>query len=332
MLFRSPALLTEGSYLTYPPTEARLREPAGQRLEAEAIYLGLVRAFMRRAPRIEDFAAHDAAGAPDTLFASLPELTARIVGAFDDVRLRLDGRPASLVVQGDRIRWSPEGPLAAGLHEAVLTARLATEGTARARRVHFTLRKRPAALTLAMRGHAFARDRAPFAVEVRVADADGLPLPDSLPVRVSSAPRGAFVPAETTITATDGVAYAYLRAARGGRRSARPARVTLAARLAPSAHVPVARLVLDPRAKAAPVRTGFVLREPGQQPLALANGRPGWLDRNGFATLPAAGPRTAPLVPGFRFVGPDTLWPPRVTAIAGGVLQGRRIKIGRAHV
>ena len=63
----APALLTEGSYLTYPPTEARLREPAGQRLEAEAIYLGLVRAFMRRAPRIEDFAARDAAGAPDKI-------------------------------------------------------------------------------------------------------------------------------------------------------------------------------------------------------------------------------------------------------------------------
>lgn len=323
----APALLTEGSYLTYPPTEARLRDPAGPRLEAEAIYLGIARAFMRRAPRIEAFAARDAAGRADTLFTALPRLEAHVVGAFDDVRLRVDGEPAPLIVQGDRVRWSPASPLAAGVHDARLSARLATEGAARTRRVRFTLVKPPASLALAVNGQPLAPARTTFAVVVRVLDADGLPLPDSLRVRVSSLPRGAFVPAETTVVARDGVALAYLR--RAGNVSARLAtRATLTARLLPAAKVPTASLALTTLAAATAVRTGFVVRDPEGVPLALADAqRPAWLDRNGFATLPAEAPAGSPLVRGFRFAGVDTTWPPRMTAIAGGALHGRRIML-----
>ncbi|MEY4375290.1 MAG: hypothetical protein RL760_1457, partial [Candidatus Eisenbacteria bacterium] len=323
----APAILTEGSYLTYPPTEARLREPAGPRLEAEAIYLGIARAFMRRAPRLDDFAARDAAGRVDTLFMRAPELAAHVVGAFDDVRLRVDGTPASLLVQGDRVRWTPDAPLAAGVHEAVLSARLATEGAARTRRVRFTLRKTPAALALSVNGMPLASSRPVFGAVVRVLDADGLPLPDSLRVRVSSTPRGAFLPAETTVVARDGVAIAYLRRARNV--SARLAgRASLTARLVPAARVSAASLALARLSDAPAMRTGFVMREPEGMPLALADARrPAWLDRNGFATLPAASPATSPLVPGFRFVGADTLWPPRMAAIAGGVLHDRRIML-----
>ena len=39
----APALLTEASFLTYPPTEAKLRTPAARRLEAEILYLGIRR-------------------------------------------------------------------------------------------------------------------------------------------------------------------------------------------------------------------------------------------------------------------------------------------------
>ncbi|TMQ51389.1 MAG: hypothetical protein E6K73_05970 [Candidatus Eisenbacteria bacterium] len=53
----SPAILTESSYITNPDVESKLALAAKQRLEAEALFLGLARTFARRAPRIAAFAA-----------------------------------------------------------------------------------------------------------------------------------------------------------------------------------------------------------------------------------------------------------------------------------
>ena len=86
-----------------------------------------------------------------------------------------------------------------------------------------------------------------FAVRARVLDRDELAVPDSFAVRISSEPRGALSPAETTLTAWDGEAWGYLRRARRTTTTA-AARATIVARLvtasgtlaAPPARFPLA--------------------------------------------------------------------------------------------
>jgi len=324
----APALLTEASYLTYPPTEARLRTPEARRLEAETFYLGIVRYFMRRAPRLESFAALDAHGLPDTLFERTPELVARLAGAFDGATLRVDGEAVPVAVTGAEVRSSGLPPLAAGDHEASFSARLAGEGASRARKLRFRVRKAPAHLTLAVWGSPLAATRGPVAVRVGVRDADGLPLPDSLPVRVASEPRGAFVPAETTVVARDGEAWAYLRRARGTSvRAAR--RASVVARPAGPARtpaVPAARHALAGDTMA--TRAGFLIELPGGEALRLgAVARPAWLNRDGFVALAGGAGDGAdiPRLAGYRLGRGPGEWPPRVVAVAGGALHGRRI-------
>lgn len=320
----APSLLSEASYLTYPPTEARLRTAEGQRLEAEVLYLGIVRWFMRRSPRIERFEALTASGEPDTLFAGAPRLEARVRGSFDGAVLRIDGSPVPLRIAGDRLEWDGTPALAAGAHEATLSARLAAEGAAQGKRLRFRVRKPAASLVPALRGSPLATARGVVAAEVRVFDRDRLPMGDSVRVRLTSEPPGVFVPADTTVIATDGVAIGYLRRSRSV--SARlAARATLVAR---SSGVPAARLALA--GTGSPQRAGFVTRGPGDSALTLPDARrPAWLDRNGFAAFEQRAGETfrMPRLAGFRTIGADTAWPARLAAIAGGALHGRRIML-----
>ena len=325
----APALLTEASFVTYPPTEEKLRTPEARRLEAEVFYLGIVRYFMRRAPRLEMFAALDAAGRPDSLFVGMPRLVARVEGAFDAARLRVDGAEVPVVTRGTEVAWSGVPSLAAGPHEATFTARLAGEGASRARRIRFHVHKPAARLTLSVHGSPLAASRSTVGARVRVLDADDLPIPDTLRVRISSEPRGVFAPAETTVFARDGEAWAYLRRAPGVSAS-RAARGTLVARLvaAGAPAVPAARHALA--ADSAGTRAGFVLAMPAGRPLALAAlSRPEWLNRDAFVALPldSSGSAELPRLEGFRRHGEWTQWPPQLVAVAGGALHGRRIAI-----
>src|SRR5262245_17888687 len=53
----APAILTESSYITNPDVESKLALAAKQRLEAEALYLGLAHYFARPRPEIEQLVA-----------------------------------------------------------------------------------------------------------------------------------------------------------------------------------------------------------------------------------------------------------------------------------
>jgi N-acetylmuramoyl-L-alanine amidase len=325
----SPALLTEASFLTYPPTEAKLRTPFARRLEAEIFYLGITRYFMRRAPRVEWFAAFDAAGVPDTLFTGAPRLAARLSGGFDAATLRIDGVEVPVTVTGADVAWSGVPPLAAGAHEATFSARLSGEGAARAKRVRFLVRKPVARLVLAVAGSPLAATREVVGARVRVLDADDLPVPDSLEVRIASEPRGVWAPAETTVIARDGEAWAYLRRARGvTARAASSAK--LVARLVSSAGATVALARHALAADTLATRTGFVTQaDSGGPPVAATLERPVWMNRDGFVALPldSSGATALPRLAGFRRVGDPAAWPPSVTAVAGGALHGRRIAL-----
>src|SRR5262245_20079220 len=210
----APALLTEVSYLTYPPTEAKLRTPAARKLEAEVLYLGITRWFMRRSPKLANFAAIGATGGADTAFTATPRLVAGIDGAFDAATMRIDGQPVPTVVTGGRIEWSGTPALAGGDHEASVSARFAGEGAARSRKLRFHLAKPPARVLLDLQGSPVADARNVFGARVRILDRDDLPVPDSFAVRLSSIPRATFAPAETTLRARDGEAWGYLTRSR----------------------------------------------------------------------------------------------------------------------
>lgn len=332
-----PALLTETSYLTNPDVEARLRTPEGQQLEAEALYLGIARYFMRRAPAVAELEVRDDESAPaDTLVGTgRPLVSARIAGEFDAVRVHIDGVEAVTSAQADRVTARPAAALAAGPHEAVIGVRLAGEGSSRERRLRFTVRKDAARLSADAPWQRRWNGRGTLAVRVRVTDADGLPLPGPLAVLLR-APRGAGLsPHESTLLATNGVAWGYFTAA--GKVSAKRLRfVPSPAPGAPPARRPrVDTLTVTLERRGAEVRTGFALRMPGEQPLLEAAGTAGpWpatdaMNRDGFLVLRAdsSGAFHAPRVAGFRAWGPDTAWPARYVAIANGALTGKRIAL-----
>jgi N-acetylmuramoyl-L-alanine amidase len=337
----SPGLLTEASYITNPDVEARLALAAKERLEAEALLIGLGQYFARRVPAVESFVASRArGGAADTVFDDLPApfLAARIAGEFDEAVLTLDGAPRAGVRRGAELEWTLE-PLPAGRHEARLGVRLAGEGAAREARIAFTLRREPARITASALEPARTAAGWIVPVRVQVEDREGFPVPDSLALRLTAARGAGITPAETLLTAADGVAWAYLRC------SARPAQagaasqvsVTLVTQAVGHAAVHAAATTLDPRramrAAARGAWSGMVLVMPDATPLSNAPGTrgahptAGWINRDGFATLlPGADGRiTAPALPGYRVWGADSLLPPRYVAVAGGALHGRRI-------
>ncbi len=343
----APALLTETSYITNPDVEARLRLPEKQRLEAEALFIGVARYFARRVPVVEEFAAHDPEiPSEDSLFASgNPMLSARVRGDFDRAELEIDGRPAAVERIGDRLEWRPDRPWSAGMHDARLSVRLSGVGAARERRLHFAVLPRPARLRASLWPETLSPAGGPVAVRVELVAARGVLSIDSSRVRIRSLARGSFAPSETTVVACDGVAWAYflpLPAAKGARARAGAFRIALeivlnrTAMPAGGAPAPETLRVRPPpagRARAAAVWAGFVRRMPGGVPLGDAPGtsEPSrlipWLNRDGFAVLPrdSVGLPAVPRLAGFRrWAGAGE---PAFVPFAGGVLHGRRVTL-----
>jgi N-acetylmuramoyl-L-alanine amidase len=344
----APALLTETSYITFPEVEAMLRLPKKQQLEAEALFIGLGRYFARRVPVIEDFVARDdQVPGEDTVFVrGHPGLSARVRGDFDQAQLMVDGEPRPLERLGERLAFRPDGPWPAGDHEARLSVRLGGIGAARERRLRFAMRPPPARLAAAL-WPAVAAAGAPIAVRIELLAASGTRSLDSSQVRIRGVPRGAFSPAETTVTARDGVAWGYVRplAPRTRARARTPAPKLTITLLHPAA----ARPPIGARTGPVPPETlrvqpfgpfpdspwsGFVRLMPSGSPLVDAPGTAEperartWLDRDGFAVVPRDSDGTAqvPRLPGYRRWAGDG-GEPGFVAIVGGALNGRRITI-----
>ncbi|MEO5987742.1 MAG: N-acetylmuramoyl-L-alanine amidase [Candidatus Eisenbacteria bacterium] len=330
----APALLSEASYLTNPDVEARLRTPEARQLEAEALYLGIARWFARKRPEFAEVALVGGSGDSDTLLSvGRPIVAARLAGAFDEVNVWFDGVAASVDRAQDRIWAQPATPLAAGRHEVVLRARLATEGSARLSKKVFRVHKgAPTSVTHEAR-RLVAPGCEPLAeVRSRALDRDGLPYADSLQLRVQVVGAPGVLPRDTMLWFRDGRALAYLHAAPG---HTLPVRLNLrASAFLPGAKQPTLPARTIPALPtAAGARHAFLRVLPADTVLCDAPGTEGaaprlaWLGRTGLLELRTneAGVSVMPRIAGFRPVGPDTAWPPRVTAVAGGALLARRI-------
>jgi len=332
----APALLTESSYITNPDVEAKLALASKQRLEAEALYLGIARYFARGAPRVESFAAYPPRGGPaDTAFADVeaPVLRARIAGAFDGWSLTLDGTPLDGVRRGADLEWRP-ARLEGGRHEAVLRVRLAGHGAARDRRLAFTLERKPAAVVPSTFSPPIGREGGVAAIRFEVRDDADAVYRDSTVVRVHAMTAG-ITPADTLLGAREGAAWGYFRITRGtapARMQARAGDRPAGGDIEADARVwPLA----DRGARADSSRwAGFLRVVPGDSvlrdapPLAHSRATRAWLNRDGFAVLArdAAGRPVVPALPGYRTVA-DSSSSPHLVAIAGGTLHGRRIVV-----
>jgi len=354
----APALLTESSYITYPPTETKLRSAEARKLEAEAIYLGIATFFSRRAPVVERFAASAEGGAPgDSSFATgRVRLEAGVQGAFDVASLTVDGGAVAAVREGSGLSWRPATPLAAGPHEATLGVRLAGEGSSRRARVRFEVRPVPETLVVEFPEQPFWDGVQSLGVRLRALSREGVLVRDSLAIRVREARGDLLQPADTLVTLRDGVAWAYFRPSRppgryGTRRE--PRQVALAASLidpSPAGRPVRATVALPHLPRDLPAAfTFFALRMPEGLPLRDAPGtrepepRLRWINRDGFVFArglamatearegsPAWRDSGVPSLPGFRPCESDTLRPARFVAMADGALHGRRIVIDAA--
>jgi N-acetylmuramoyl-L-alanine amidase len=315
----APAILTEVSYITNPAVEKKLRLPEKQQLEAESLFLGITRYFMRRLPVITTFV--DQGGGV---------LMARVAGAFDRVDLEVDGRGVSAARSDDVIQWNPPAPLEQGPHEARLIVALAGEGTARPKALRFDVWRETTRLE-ARAWPAASNPGSIVAVEIRARDAAGLPSLDSIAVRVRAT---RATPRETVVVARDGIAWAYFQLAptTGKRAAGQPLQAaeitaTLAGMNAPTirASARAARLAEKP------ARWIGFLRDASGAALRNAPGTPGpepstrWLNRDGFTVLDidSTGAPVVPDLPGYRRLGTDSI--PALVAIAGGALAGRKI-------
>jgi N-acetylmuramoyl-L-alanine amidase len=88
-----PAILGEGSYLTHPPVEAKLRLSEKQRLEAEAYFLGILEFFSRGTPVIHALTPRP----EENIFAEVPVLAYAVT---DVGGVGIDPNSVEMVVNG----------------------------------------------------------------------------------------------------------------------------------------------------------------------------------------------------------------------------------------
>ena len=330
----APGILTESSYITNPDVESRLALASKQRLEAEALYLGLAHYFARPRPVIEEFVARGGREvAPDSVFRdrSPALLTAAISGPYDACEMTLDGAALAITRHGPLLTASVP-PLEAGPHIATLRVRLGGSGAAPERRLAFRVVSLPQTVRFTERGSRVDSLGGIAATCLEVLDARGLPVRDSVWIRLRTLDAG-VTPHDTLVCSLDGVAWGYFRIAAKTGHAAIVAR--LGAQAPPEgADRSAPRFTLVSRTpQGRDHATGFALRMPEGTPLAgvpatrepMALG--GWINRDGFVTCPldASGFIDIPRLPGYRLWPSESPWPPRFTPIAGGALLGRRI-------
>lgn len=202
-----PAVLGEASYLTHAPTEAKLRTPEKQLLEAQAYYLGILDYFAKGTPSIAEF--NPVAGSDP----ARPTWQAHFTGGPIDpasIELRLDGKLVAGYFDPEEqtLLFQPERTLSNATHSLSLQARNVGGNTTprlerplAIARPATTMRSEPLVSALPEEG--------PLPVAVRVNDAQGMPVADGTEVRWKVT--GAKVERATTFT-RDGLSFNYLKA------------------------------------------------------------------------------------------------------------------------
>ena len=347
----APAILTESSYITNPDVESKLALAAKQRLEAEALYLGLAHYFARPRPVIEEFRvyAEGYPGADSAFISPLLRLRGRVRGAFDRVDLTLDGTRAEPWIHGGDIDWTPPVRLPTGMHEATLSVRLSGGGAAPTRRLRFHIASWTDRIVAEFPNQVYWDGIQPLGLRVRLLDSDGLVYRDTAHVRVRDVGTRPLTPADTEIVVADGAGWVYFRPSSRAAKKSRhqppevkvdlglwpPVKGEFGTDITENVTVGIASPFPGATSMASPTRTGIAVRMPEGTPLRDAPGTTGleprldWINRDGFVCLwrDSSGAVRVPALAGYRPWPSDSTWPPRFVAVAGGALHGRRITL-----
>jgi N-acetylmuramoyl-L-alanine amidase len=287
-----PALLTEASYMSNPIQESLLANPDKQKLEAQAIYLGILDYFARGVPEFRLLT-----GLADIAPFPHPQLKVRVSGRFGidrpTVKASFDGRPARVdYLPGDStLVIKPAQSMANGAHTFRLAGRNIKGNSGIPLAIAFATDREPARISLTVSPRTCPPGAVRAEVSALVLDEDGQPVADTRRVSfaINKLPAG-------DSGLVDGLARIYLSRKDPGQvlvtarcdRATASTQVTFAATRTPTIQFHV-------------VRTGT--RTPVQ-----ARVRDDWrndtvpVNRDGIVTLqPAAGTHTfAFAAPGFR--------------------------------
>ncbi len=331
----APAILTESSYLTNPDVEAKLQLASKQRLEAEAIFLGLVDYFARGVPRVVAARTERSAGGDALDAAERPWIVLDADRPLGAARLRFDGADvdtAAIQFTGNGARWRPAGPLLDGTHTVAWTARSQAGGWSRVARDTFAVDLPVARVVFEALPPRDAAEGQTALLTLRALDRHDRPVADTLRAIFTSRVGATMV--DTMGVAGAGEARAYARVT-GGSIAAFTARV----RGAGGAGSPVThdlKLPLVPPGRAAAWTTGFVRAVAGttESPVAgavvSADTARGVANADGFYALASSAAQGATLTaraPGYVTAATAPAGAVRMLAIGGGALRGRKIAL-----
>ncbi len=331
----APAILTESSYLTNPDVEAKLQLAAKQRLEAEAIFLGLVDYFARGVPRVVAARTERSAGSDALDATERPWIVLDTDRPLRAARLKFDGAEvdtAAIQFTGNGARWRPAGPLRDGTHTVAWTARSQAGGWSRVARDTFAVDLPVARVVFEAIPPRDAAEGQTALLTLRALDRHDRPVADTLRAVFTSRVGATMV--DTIGAAGAGEARAYARVT-GGSIAAFTARV----RGAGGAGSPVTcdlTLPLVPPGRAAAWTTGFARAVAGtsETPIAgavvSADSARGVANADGFYVLPATAARGAAVAaraPGYVTAATAPAGAVRMLAIGGGALRGRKIAL-----
>lgn len=177
-----PAVLGEASYLSHPSTEAKLRQPEKQLLEAQAYFAGILDYFAKGTPRIVSLTQQ---ASPDAARTTLSGRLDGGGGAIDpaSVVMSLDGARVSAVYDPETrtVRHTPREALANGPHVATLSARNVSGNATPTRTLSFSVSRAAATIQL-LSPLAALPSEGVLPLRARVLDAFGLPVAEGTSV------------------------------------------------------------------------------------------------------------------------------------------------------
>lgn len=273
------AVLTEASYISNPPVERKLRLAGKQRLEAEALFIGLVKYFSRGVPIVERILpAADTIDAPcEIVFQAVSAAGVPLDPA--SASIEANGRSAAARVDDGLIRWPLPPSTPNGFLELRARVRSVRGATATSAPVNILL-SRPAAHLLPL--PAVCTIDGDWHIGIAVLDAGGKAVADGTPVSIMPS-AGARIAAS----------------ARAGRISATVE--SLDGFFCVHAGTVQDTLFFDPGDRGVPVQV--VDARTGEfAPGASATGKPGVsaAAEDGLLSLPAAGGPFRFVAPGYR--------------------------------
>jgi len=183
-----PAILGEGSYLTNPGVEGKLRLSEKQRLEAEAYFLGILEYFSRGTPHIEIVSPID------TTLVDVPLLSFAVgdIGGIGidpasvDLRINEQSADAHINIDGSAIAYPMPWDSPNGSYSVAIGLRNLLGNSSEVRRLRFDLDLPPQSATVETDPTSLPVTGGAIRVRARILDRRGLSIADGAVVTIET--------------------------------------------------------------------------------------------------------------------------------------------------